>query len=72
MTSLKIYISPVMKKLEIWTQLNLIERVTLGTLPHEVETSLAYNHMTNLLISSYRGATVIKIEQLKQLLYRSS
>ena len=54
-----------MKKLEIWTQLNLIERVTLGTLPHEVETSLAYNHMTNLFISSYRGAAVIKIEQLK-------
>ena len=46
MTSLKIYMSPVMEK-------------------------PAHNHLTNLFISSYRGAAVIKFEQQKQLPDRS-
>ena len=37
--------------------------VPLGTLPEEVVMSLAHNHMTNLFISSYRWATVIKFGQ---------
>ena len=40
-----------------------IERVPLGTPPQAVVMSLAHNHMTNLFISSYRGATVIKFGQ---------
>ena len=38
----------------------MIEMVSLGTMPEALVMSLAHNHMTNLLISSYRGATVIK------------
>ena len=41
----------------------MIERVLLGTLPQAVVMSLAHNHVTNLFISSYRGATVIKVGQ---------
>ena len=64
MTSLKIYISPVMEKLEtkFGQQLN-IEKVPLGTPPQAVVMTLAHNHVTNLFISSYRGATVIKFGQ---------
>ena len=64
MTSLKIYISPVREKLEIkfGEQVN-IERVSLGTSPQEVVMSVVYNEVTNLFISSYRGATVIKFGQ---------
>ena len=40
-----------------------IERVPLGTPLQVVVMSLAHNHMTNLFISSYRGATVIKFGQ---------
>ena len=40
-----------------------IERVPLGTPLQAVVMSLAHNHMTNLFILSYRGATVIKFGQ---------
>ena len=43
-------------------QVNIIERVPLGT-PQAVVMTLAHNHVTNLLISSYRGAAVIKFGQ---------
>ena len=65
MTNLKfyIYISPATEKLETSNldrqQVN-IDRVTLGTLPQEAVMSLAHNHVANLFISSYRGATVIE------------
>ena len=65
MTILKIYISPTIKKLEtlkFGQQVNLIQKVLLGTLPQEVVTLLTHKYVTlaNLFISSYRGATVIK------------
>ena len=65
MTSLKIYISPVMEKLEakFGQHVNIIERVPLGTPPQAVVKTLAHNHVTNLFISSHRGATVIKFGQ---------
>ena len=46
-------------------QVNFIQRVQLSPLPKEVVTSLPQNHMTltNLFISSYSGATVIKFGQ---------
>ena len=69
MTSLKIYVSPVMEKLEtkFGHLINMIEGVPLDTLPQTVVMSLAHNHLTNLFISSYRGAAVIKFKQQKQL-----
>ena len=77
MISFKIYVSPVMreaKTLKFQQQVNLIKTVPLGPLPQEIVMSLPYNNMTltNLLISSYSGAVVIKFGQLKQLLNRSS
>ena len=66
MTSLKLYIiSPSIKKLDtlkFGQEVNLIQKVSLGTLPQEVVTSLPHKYVTlaNLLISSYSGATVIK------------
>ena len=42
--------------------INIIERVPLGTLPQAVVMSLAHNHLTNLFISSYREAAVIKFK----------
>ena len=44
-------------------QVNIIERVPLVAPPQVVVMSLAHNHVTDLLISSYRGATVIKFGQ---------
>ena len=40
---------------------NIIESVRVGAQPQAVVMSLAYNHVTNLFISSYRGATVMKL-----------
>ena len=65
MTSLKFYISPSIKKLETFKfgqEVSLIQKVSLGTLPQEVVTSLPHKYVTlaNLFIFSYRGATVIK------------
>ena len=45
-------------------QINIIKRVPLGTSPQAVVMSLAQNHLTNLYISNYRGAAVIKFKQL--------
>ena len=45
----------------------MIERVALDTLPQAVVMSLALTHLTNLLISSYRGAAIMKFKQQKQL-----
>ena len=45
----------------------MIEKVPLDTPPQAVVVSLAHNHMTNLFISSYRGAAIIKFKQQKQL-----
>ena len=71
MNILKIFISPVMEKLETS---NLDRRKnlkfephlksSLDTLPQEVVSSLPHNHVTlrNLFISGYRGATVTKFE----------
>ena len=42
-------------------QVNIIERVPLGGQPQAVVMSLAHNQLTNLFISIYRGATVIKL-----------
>ena len=44
-------------------QINIIERVPLGTLPQVVVMPLAHNHLTNHFISSYRGAAIIKFGQ---------
>ena len=55
------------QKHEFGHQINIIERVPQGTLPQAVVMSLAHNHLTNLFISSYRGAAVIKFKQQKQL-----
>ena len=41
----------------------MIEKVPLDTPPQAVVVSLAHNHMTNLFISSYRGAAIIKFKQ---------
>ena len=54
-----------MEKLEtkFGQHVNIIERVPLGTPPQAVVMTLAHNHVTNLFISSHRGATVIKFGQ---------
>ena len=44
----------------------MIERVPLDTPPQVVVMSLAHNHLTDLFISIYRGAAVIKFKQQKQ------
>ena len=43
-------------------QIHIIERVPVGTPPQVVAMSLAHNHLTNLFISNYRGADVIKFK----------
>ena len=48
------------RNIKFGQQVNIIERVTLGTPSQEVVMSLAHNHVANLFMSSYRGATVIK------------
>ena len=64
-TSLKISSHGEARNIKFGEQVNLIQRAPMGTLPQEVVTSLPSNHMTltNLYISSYREATVIKFEQ---------
>ena len=51
------------KNIKLGHLINIIERVPLGTPPQAVVMSLARNHLTNLFISSYRGAAVIKFKQ---------
>ena len=69
MTSLEIYVSShgEARNIKFRHQINSIERVPLGTPPQVVVMSLAHNRLTNLFISSYRGAAVIKFKQQKQL-----
>ena len=43
--------------------INIIEKVPLGDPPQVVVMSLAHNHLTNLFISSYKGAAVVKFKQ---------
>ena len=59
------------KNIKFGQQVNIIERVPLGIPPQAVVMALAHNHATNLFISSYKGATVIKFGQEKQLWDRS-
>ena len=66
MTSMKIYIIPVLEKLRTSNfklQLNLIRRIQFHTPAQEVVMTLPHNQMTNLLMSSCKGATVIKFGQ---------
>ena len=68
MTSLKIYISPSIKKLETFKfaqQVNLIQKVPLSTPPQEVVTSLPHNYMTlaNLCISSYKNNFLMEVHR---------
>ena len=67
MTCLKIYIyissHREARNIKFGHQINIIERVPLGTLPKGVVISLAHNHLKNLFISKYRGAAVIKFKQ---------
>ena len=67
MTTLEIYISPSIKKLEAFKfgeQGNLIQKVPLGKPPQEVVRSPQnYVTLANVFISSYRGPTVIKFGQ---------
>ena len=51
------------RNIKFGQQVNIIEGVTLSTLPWQVVMLLAHNHVTNLIVSSYRGATVIKFGQ---------
>ena len=50
------------RNIKFGQQVNIIERVPLGTPPQAVVMT-AHNHVTNLFISSYREATVIKFGQ---------
>ena len=49
----------IARNIKFGQQVNIIERAPLGT-SRAVVMALAHNHVTNLFISSYRGATVIK------------
>ena len=60
MTSLKFCISPSIKKLEtlkFGQEVNLIQKVSLGTLPQEVVTSLPHKYLVTegLLLSNVGG-----------------
>ena len=63
--SLKISSRGEARNIKFGQQVNRIQSVPLGTLPQEVVVTLPHNHMTltNLFISSYRGATAIKFGQ---------
>ena len=50
------------RNIKFGQHVNIIERVPLGTPPLAVVMSSAHNHMTNLFISSYRGATVSNLD----------
>ena len=53
------------RNITFWQQVNLIQRVSLGTCPQELVTSLPHNYvtLTNIFIPSYRRATAIKFGQ---------
>ena len=54
------------KNIKFGQQVNIIERVPLSAPLQVVVMPLAHNQVTNLFISSYRGATVIKFGYKKQ------
>ena len=64
MSSLKIYISLVMAKLETFldSRYTPLQRIPLGTLTQELVTSLLHYHvtLTNPFVLSHRGTTAIK------------
>ena len=49
------------RNIKFGEQVNLIQKVLLGTPPQEVVTPLPHNHVINLFISSYKGANGIKV-----------
>ena len=53
------------RNITFWQQVNLIQRVSLGTCPQELVMSLPHNYvtLTNIFIPSYRRATAIKFGQ---------
>ena len=69
MTSLNIYISLYIsshgeaRNIKFGHLINITERVPLGTLPQAVVMSSAHNHLTNLFISSNRGAAIFKFKK---------
>ena len=66
MISLKIYIISSHREarnIKFEQRVNIIGSVPLGTPPQALVMTLARNHVTNLFIVSYRGATVIKVGQ---------
>ena len=67
MTGLKIYIynssHREARNMKFGHQINIIERVPLGTSSQAVVMLLGHNHLINLFISNYRGAAVIKFKQ---------
>ena len=58
MTSVKIYVSSVMEKDQIWTAGKPYSKGSIGTLPQEEVMLLPYNHvtLTNLYIFCHREA----------------
>ena len=73
MTSLNIYIYVYIyiyisshregRNIKFGHQMNIIQRVSPGSMPQVLVMSLAHNHLTNLFILNYRGAAVIKFKQ---------
>ena len=65
MTSLKIYISSVTEKLEtsIWTPNKHDWKSSIGYSAWGSSDVISFNHLTNLFISSYRGAVVKQQKQ---------
>ena len=51
------------RNIKFGQQVNINEKVSLGTQTQMVVMTLAHNHVTNLFISSYRGATAIKFRK---------
>ena len=51
------------RNIKFGQQVNIIERVPLVNPPQAVVMALAHNHVTDLFISIYRGATVSKFGQ---------
>ena len=76
MTRFRIYISShgEARSIKFGKQVNLIQRIPLGTLPQEVVMSLPINHvtLTNLFIFSYRGILLANLGSKNNSFDRSS
>ena len=60
------------RNIKFGQQVNLIQRVPLGTPLHDVLVSLPHNHVTlTISLSLVTGAIVITFKQLKQVLDKS-